>query len=249
MGRLRVSHDEYEQDARTYYIYDHLGRLTGEVNTFGNLTEYVYDIAGRLTGTIRYEAASRFDLVKSLETQPDQATRIAQIRPTSDGNATREWTVYDANDRVVQRIDGTGAVTSYAYDAMGRQVRATAHATAIGDVALASLIANGAPATPWPVVADNARDATTRTFYDRQGNVRGTLDGEGYLVEHIYDKAGRRIETVAYGAAATGHLRATGTLGQLIGDVQPRAENRLTRFVHDAMGVLRYEIGPQNRVT
>jgi YD repeat-containing protein len=58
-------------------------------------------------------------------------------------------------------------------------------------------------------------DRLTRNFYDADGKLRGTLDGEGYLVEYKYDAAGELVETVGYANATSVALRVTGTLAQL----------------------------------
>ncbi|WP_369664444.1 Ig-like domain repeat protein [Variovorax sp. V116] len=45
---------------------------------------------------------------------------------------------------------------------------------------------------------DAAQDRTTTQLYNRNGQLQGTLDAEGYLTEYKYNAAGERIETIRY---------------------------------------------------
>src|SRR6185436_1069627 len=66
--------------------------------------------------------------------------------------------------------------------------------------------------------ADAANDRVSRSFYDKDGRLIGTLDGEGNFTETVYDKGGKKIRSIAYAAATTASLRAAGTFAQLRAD-------------------------------
>jgi YD repeat-containing protein len=245
LGRLRVGLENFDNGNRSYFVYDKAGRLTGELDDYGALTEYRYDANNRLIQTSRYGGAVDAGYFAQL-TDPNNAVTIDQLRPGGDGRDIHSWTVYDANDRVVQTIDGTGAVTAFEYDPMGRLVRTTVYANR---VSVSGFTAN-APLTPVAVPAYPSLDAVTRTFYDRQGNVRGVLDGEGYLTEKVYDKAGRLIETIAYAQQVGAAYRATSSLSALREYSAPNsADDRLTRYIYDGADQLRFVVDAQNRVT
>ncbi|MBC7047353.1 hypothetical protein G6O52_25855, partial [Salmonella enterica subsp. enterica serovar Heidelberg] len=84
--------------------------------------------------------------------------------------------------------------------------------------------------------APTATAAVTRAFYDRDGRMLGTLDGEGFLVRNVYDKAGIKVAEIAsYNAAAAG-LRAAGSFNDLVASVGTSAGDRVTRYVYDGQG-------------
>ena len=66
---------------------------------------------------------------------------------------------------------------------------------------------------------DALNDRFARSFYDKDGRLVGTLDAEGYLTKAVYDKAGRKIETIAYSGTTSPGLRAQGTFAQLAASV------------------------------
>ncbi|MDT0945854.1 RHS repeat domain-containing protein, partial [Staphylococcus pseudintermedius] len=83
--------------------------------------------------------------------------------------------------------------------------------------------------------AGNSR--VSRSFYDAVGRLVGQLDAEGYLVEHRYDLAGRRIGSTAYATATDGAQRAAGTLVQLR-PAADAASDQTTRWFFDGRGNL-----------
>ncbi|WP_399678708.1 Ig-like domain repeat protein [Xenophilus sp.] len=56
----------------------------------------------------------------------------------------------------------------------------------------------GDPSTLIVAELDNAQDRTTVRLYDRDGQLQGVLDAEGYLTEYTYDAAGRLARTLQY---------------------------------------------------
>src|SRR5262249_54839965 len=130
LGRLRVSYDEFDGGNRTYFVYDNAGRKTAEIDDYGFLTEFIYAADNRLIATAQYANNLPASYLTALQ-DPNNTWTIAQLRPPAHGQDLHEWTVYDAGGRVVQRIDGTGAVTAYEYDGMSRVVRTTVYGTRV----------------------------------------------------------------------------------------------------------------------
>ncbi|MBW8756182.1 MAG: hypothetical protein JF586_01100, partial [Burkholderiales bacterium] len=207
---------------RTFALYDAARRLVATIDATGLLTERVCNLAGQVVETIRYATAVNLSLLVD-GTGKALNPALSAIRPT--GTSYAAWTLYDTAGRVSKQIDAAGYVTETRYDGASRvtDVIGWANPVAIAGIN-AQTLAAAAAATP---TADNNNDRRTRTFYDNDGNVAGTLDAEGYLAENVYDAAGRVVHTIRYAVATASANRATGTLATL----RPAADN-----VHDIHG-------------
>src|ERR1044072_6999477 len=76
------------------------------------------------------------------------------------------------------------------------------------------------------------------------------LDAEGFLTRTVFDKAGKRIETIAYAGATSASLRATGTFSQLLASIAvDNARDIHSYCVYDARGMLRAEIDGEGDLT
>lgn len=247
-GRLRVETDATGN--KTWHIYDSVGRKLADARSYDGtaaLTEYRYDSSDRLVATVDYVGALTSGQVALLN---DVATdvQIASVRPTSTYSMDRWiWQVYDSEGRVIEAIDGEGAVTAYSYDGSGRLVRTTGYATRLSSTVIDGF-KTAAPATP-TLPATHADDSITRSFFDKDGRLIGALDGEGYLSRIVYDKAGRKVEEVAFVAATGTSLRASGTFAQLLSSVGTSTSDRRVRYVYDGQGHLRFIIDSLNQVT
>lgn len=89
-------------------------------------------------------------------------------------------------------------------------------------------VVEGTPDTPRVLVSvDGAQDRTITKLYNRNGQLQGVLDGEGYLTEYKYNTAGEQIQAIRYAdraanfgsvsarMAATAIARASGDLAGL----------------------------------
>ncbi|MEO0560544.1 MAG: hypothetical protein AAF125_00420, partial [Chloroflexota bacterium] len=247
LGRLRVSHDNFENRGPSFIVYDNAGRRVGTVNPDGALTEYFYDDSNRVTGTATYtNPISSYWL--GVLADPNNTARIDQIRPDlavhGESGDVRSFTTYDANGRVAQTFNGQGEFISYEYDESGRLVLERQHYT------------KRTVSTPWltnppsaPVsVTTHAEDAVTRTFYDRDGRVVGVLDGEGYLSETIYDEAGRAINQTQYINQTTLSDWLTASMADIRTNVSAGA-SRTNHMIYDGAGRLRFEMDAGRFVT
>jgi YD repeat-containing protein len=102
------------------------------------------------------------------------------------------------------------------------------------------------PALP----GETGTDRLTRNFYDKDDRLFGRLDAEGYLTKIVYDKAGQKIETIAYAGATSAGLRASGTFAQLLASITiDNAKDIHTYCVYDARGLLRAQIDGEGDLT
>jgi len=188
LDQLRPAQDEEtaedaEQDSRTYFYYDRLGRQIGVFDAEGYLTESQYDAAGLLSMRIRYDAriigGSSDTTFSELKSHVESA--IAEERRYT-------YFLYDGAGRLTNELDNLGATIDYEYDGIGKLVETTKR----------------------QLGSDNER--TTATRYDFLGRVLQELTAEGhalitaastsediediwskYGVTYAYDAAGRRI--------------------------------------------------------
>ncbi|HEX8527284.1 LysM peptidoglycan-binding domain-containing protein, partial [Allosphingosinicella sp.] len=259
LGRLRIVQDENGAAGglKTYYLYDKGDRRVAEIAHDGSLTEFAYDRNNQIVRTIHRAnklAADKLALLVDANGNPTSATTVTleSVRPAGHADDRYEWRVYDASNRLVQTIDGAGATSILAYDGASRLVSTTAYATAFGAVAVSGFKNTVPAALVTPAGIDSERDRVERNFYDKDGLLLGTLDGEGGFVEHRYDHGGRQIRTIRYEKEASSSLRASGTFAQILADVtaQSDVEKNINEYsVYDGRGQLRATIDGEGNLT
>ena len=149
----------------TTWTRDQRGLPTSMTDPDGAVTGYSYDEAGQL----------------ALTTEPTVTTETYQNTPVTARPLT--WTGYDTFGEVSETKDADGNVTTYGYDADGRQVSKTLP-----------------PYTPpggSPVTADDT------TGYDGDGNVTSASDGIGNTTKYGYDQLGDQVTATAPDSSVT----------------------------------------------
>jgi YD repeat-containing protein len=242
LGRVRVTIDANTN--KTYTVYDHAGRKTADVDSYGNVREYRYDADNRVVATIRWNTPISSSNLTALATATN-GLQIGDIRPASDAADIWSWTVYDADGRMVEAIEGDGSATAYEYDASSRLVRTTSYFNKLTSTQL-STIRTAPPATPL-LPATHANDSYSRLFYDKDGRIIGTLDGSGYLVVTSFAYAGEQSVDKLFVNVTNVSTRANGTLGDLISGVGSTLKR--TFYSYDDADRLRYEIDNLGHVT
>ncbi|MWL90506.1 LysM peptidoglycan-binding domain-containing protein [Cupriavidus sp. SW-Y-13] len=239
-GRLVMTQDP--TGVRRWVLYDDAGRKSAEVDGNGTLTEFVYNKTGQLSETIVYANAvvtSQLVDAQGVPTNPS----LASIRPNGSALDSKSWRIYDSVGRLVKSVDATGAVTETRYDGASRVVAVIRYANRIDT---AGLGANPGVASATP--ATSADDRIVRNFYDADGLLRATLDGEGYLSELRYNAAGKLTERITYATATAASLRATGTLAQLLPAANAAADARDV-YLYDGKGQLIATVNAEGYLT
>ncbi|MGQ3891435.1 glycosyl hydrolase 108 family protein [Legionella sp. CNM-4043-24] len=103
------------------YYYDACGRLQGEINGEGAVTEYQYDARGLLTQTRRLYQRARKDL------NGDWSHDV----PCGDSGDLISLSLYNAAGLKTADLDAQGFLTEYCYDAAGLLVERIAFETAV----------------------------------------------------------------------------------------------------------------------
>ncbi|MFC4312678.1 DUF6531 domain-containing protein [Steroidobacter flavus] len=217
-GNLRIVTDP--TGVRQHSLYDPNGRKVADIDGNGTLTEYVYNDANEMVKTIKYADALTVASLASLVDSSGNPTDVslATLRaalPTTIGRASDQIlrNVFDAAGRLVYTIDAGWAVTRRHYDGANRITGVVEYAQRVtiagsqgelSEAVLSPLLDQNDPNNRW-----------LRSFYDNDGKLVGTLDGEGYLVESLRDAAGRVQRQVEYANQTDSALWRTGTLDQL----------------------------------
>ena len=214
------------EDRSTWNLYDDAGRLVYTIDEEGYASERFYDGAGRVTDIIQRATTVTTSALTAHSTAADVTVAADSL------NDRHRRTFYDTAGARLADLDAEGYLTEYRYDAAGRQTDTLAHAAPLS---AATPHASSALAD---IVADISADATaalknirTYTFYDGKGQVRGTVDGEGYLTEYVYDEAGNRTLELRYSQAVVV------TAGATVNDLRPtpNANDRTTTNTYTAL--------------
>jgi YD repeat-containing protein len=166
----------------SYKVYDRLGQVTADIDAMGYVSGYERDVFGETTAFTRYANAVVLPATGATQEQVQAALPAA----ISDGGRTI-LTMYDRRGLAVQVTEPTVWVN----DGSGGAGRSAAKQTvneydAFGDV-IRSTVSDG-----------SAQPPSTRTFYNRRGEMVGTLDELGYLTTQSYDAAGNVLKRTEY---------------------------------------------------
>ncbi|MFQ6309269.1 hypothetical protein ACLMLE_03205, partial [Lysobacter capsici] len=197
-------------DPGSYTVYDRDGRVRLVLNTIGTIQEFIYDAGGRVSVIRNYAATPDFavpGLFDKMFTGTAQVSdfNLEALRNDAATDRVRDlvtYQVFTVLGELRTTVDNAGTVISYVYDAAGRQTvhKRYAHAAQLNPTLRAKLTAGTAsPQDVVDVVATfNETDLVTYTSYDGAGRARYTVDGNGSVVEILYDSAGRPVGTRAY---------------------------------------------------
>jgi YD repeat-containing protein len=244
LGRLRMATDASNRNS--YYLYDKMGRKVADIDHDGSVVEYRYNGQGLLAATARYTTRLTAAQLTALG-NASLEVELSSIRPANHSYDIWEWTVYDKNGRVIETIEGDGSVTTFAYDQSNRLIRTLAYASKLTGTQIGNF-KNAGPTSPVLPTANSDKDSISRNFYDKDGRLIGVLDGEGYLSQIVYDMAGQKVQEIAY-EKQTNVDRAASTFNALKTNVAGGFGDRVTRYVYDGQGLLRYQVDGLNQVT
>ncbi|MCZ8384134.1 LysM peptidoglycan-binding domain-containing protein [Achromobacter xylosoxidans] len=255
LGETRYAYDANDRlimttdpsGGRQFNIYDAAGRKAGEIDASGALIQYIYNDAGKLWRTTRY--FGKVNLALLVDAQGKALTpSIESILPNTGGSAT-SWNLYDTSGRLAKTIGETNAITEYVYDGLGRMTEEIKYAQRMTTWKVAQ------PSRPeHAVVSIDASDVHLTRYYNADGTLRGVMDGEGGVIEYVYDGAGREVQRISYAnkssrsgtnaqfesikpassPADITDYKIYNNLGRLVGTID--GEGYLTELVYDASG-------------
>ena len=191
-------------DQRTVTLYDMMGRVTGQIDALGYLTQTVYNAKGTIDHATRYAT--------SVGTSVAAGTAVDSLTTAAGAALSTTSYLYDGDDRLASKTDPTGIVTTYSYDpntdalvssttGSGRADATTTQSRydAMGRVVAqldgvgSALITVGMTQTQIDAVW--AQHAVTTT-YDLAGRRTGMVDALGNRTLYFYDGDGQLRYTV-----------------------------------------------------
>ncbi len=186
LSKLLANQAAHADDRRTRFVHDGQGQLRFEIDALNQVTEYRYNGAGEATSTIRHAgsiappADYRLATIEALVTSLSASASSAATR--------RSWSVYDEGGRLAYSIGAEGAVTRFHYDNMGQVTKMVEFAAVRATTSGPDL----ATMNSWAAAqGGNAGNRVTRHYYSARGELRYTVDGEGYVSRTDFDAAGR----------------------------------------------------------
>ncbi|MFZ6723797.1 carbohydrate-binding protein, partial [Undibacterium sp. Ji49W] len=217
------------QDVRQNRVYDKDGHVRFSVDGTGSVTRYTYDANGNVTERISY--AKDISLASwTPGTTPNVVADAAHDQ--------RVRTVYDALNRPIYVVSGTGTVTKTAYDANGNVVDVVSYAV--------SLPANtpmtvSALASATAALADVAHDAHVHRTYDAANRLTWSVDASGAVTQQVFDKNGNLTKQISYAN--------TVAIGAAASSVQASAADRVTLMTYDDANRLSYQVNAEGVVS
>lgn len=249
LGRLRVKVDPV--GVRSFYFYDRAGRMIGEVDQDGSIAEYKYDAADRRVASVRYATALSAAQVASLHDSYSNpsAVEFSAIRPAASADDRWSWSIYDRAGKLIETIDAVGATVEHIYDGAGQLSYSWRRAYKLTQAQIDGLKATP-PSTKLLPPNNAAEDRIFQYYYDKDGLQIGTMDEEGYLTQIIYDKAGRKIETVRFNNLPNLANRLTDSFSTLLTSAGTSAVSDIHNYwVYDGRGFVVATIDGEGNVT
>ncbi|BBB62226.1 hypothetical protein UNDKW_3953 [Undibacterium sp. KW1] len=216
-------------DVQQSRVYDKDGHVRFSIDGTGSVTRYTYDANGNVTERISY--AKEINL----------ANWVPGTTPTVVADAAhdqRVQTVYDALNRPIYVVSGTGTVTKTSYDANGNVVDVVSYAASLP--ATTPMTAS-ALATATAALADAAHDAHVHRTYDAANRLTWSVDASGAVTHLVYDKNGNLTKQVQYANAIAANAAAE--------TVQASDADRVTLMSYDDANRLSYQVNADGSVS
>jgi YD repeat-containing protein len=217
-------------DIKTYTFYDDSGRVVGQIDGDGYLTETTYKPDGQVFQTIRYAAP----VTAAITAQ----STLASVRPTGGSETTTN--AYDDLGRLTTQTDPAGITTQFKYDVLGELIEVDRGSSTVRTV----YDALGQAIYILTSTGDGSEDTVVAQAYDADGNLISRTAYATPISSETPATAGAVAAIVAPTDFITigGETIATGGIGD-------PAIDQTTRYVYDAAGRQVYQIDPTGVVT
>ncbi len=204
-----------DSDSRNHLRYDRRGQLRAQVDANGNSMNYEYNAFGEKARDIRTAQGGLIndkDIIT--EYTRDLIGRIISTSKDALGLGQSNSVQYDTFGRIKTAQDGNGNISSYEYDALGRQVSFNA-------------------------TVDGTSETLSTTTYDAFGRILTQTDAENTKTIYQYNDSDRSI-TITAGVTSTQSGVSETTWTNRHGETR-LVQNSLgeqTRYEYDLQGQL-----------
>lgn len=263
-GILAVVTADATKDMVEYRVHDAAGRLRYSIDAIGAVHETLLDGSGKVYGERGYAVPLTITTALRGKLQAGTATAAeiaALLAPNiEDARNTESYSILDAAGQARYTVkivaDIAGARSAYIselrYDTLGRVYESIEREARVGESALTPVIAALRDGSAQISSVSGWIGTTLRRIAwvrDAAGRVRytATLGANSlwYVSEQRLDAAGQVVADIKYaGPVALGNTRTEATMQAAVttagGDAA--AQQRITRYVRDAAGQLRYQI-------
>ncbi|GEM_PF-627175 len=263
-GILAVVTADAAKDMVEYRVHDAAGRLRYSIDAIGAVHETLLDGSGKVYGERGYAVPLIVTTALRGKLQAGTATAAeiaALLAPNiNDARNTESYSILDAAGQARYTVkivaDIAGARSAYIselrYDTLGRVYESIEREARVGESALTPVIAALRDGSAQISSVSGWIGTTLRRIAwvrDAAGRVRytATLGANSlwYVSEQRLDAAGQVVADIKYaGPVALGNTRTEATMQAAVttagGDAA--AQQRITRYVRDAAGQLRYQI-------
>jgi len=243
LGRLCASTND--NGHTTYWLYDNAGRKVADIAADGSMTEYRYDANNNLIASVAYYNKTTYNLLQLVGANGvavDPPISTSGLRPTTSTNDVWKWHIYNAENRMVETINGDGSTFLWGVDNNGEMTGSTAFANVISSSTLydpTTGFTKVLPTTP-QVPTSSSYDNAHRYYYDNEGRQIGVMNIAGAVTQNVYDGAGQLVETIQYKNLYTGSRGAA--FQDILTAIGTNAQDIHEHFVYDGRGLLRYKL-------
>ncbi|WP_289024778.1 LysM peptidoglycan-binding domain-containing protein [uncultured Sphingomonas sp.] len=188
-------------DRSIRYVYDGQDLLRFTIDALGQVTEFGYEDRSWLWSAFRpVRWTKRYaGTIGALSSYSYASVKNAVAALASDPANRTGWAVYDSAGRLAYSIDAGGAVIGYSYDTRGQLVRKAEYA----NLRWTGSLPSKGDMDSWVASYPTANDRITRYYYSARGELRFTIDAEGYVTRTDYDAEGRVSATVRWDNAVS----------------------------------------------
>jgi YD repeat-containing protein len=210
----------------THFCFDSANRERYVIDPMGGVKGKIYDANGNCIEEREYSLPLKIDELNDFA--------LAHIEtllcPTEDDKV--HYQAYDTENRCIASLDSKGKFSQYSYNAEGNKTSEISFAT---------------PVTPADfmkkIPAANPKDRSFAWFYDKCGNERFAINGEGIVSEQRWNEKGWLIEERIYASPCFDFEHCPDS------HVLEEQDYRSTHYIHDVFGRVVFEIDGEGYVT
>ena len=179
-------------DVTRRWVYDGQDQLRYEIDGAGRVTEYRYwegvqwYSAGRPRRVIQHAVA----LAGSVADFSYPSVQAHMAPHVAHGDNRNSYQVYNANGTLAFSVDAAGQVTHFVHDGAGRTIRTLRYGETVNMAAMGHDAAWLGNLATW-AAARTAGARIERHYYSARGELRATIDAEGFVTQFHHDAEGR----------------------------------------------------------